>query len=55
MYQVEYFSIKDNSWVKSSTHLNEEYAIINMDVLCQRGTAARIIHNGKIIAKRRAA
>ena len=51
MYRVEYFSIKDNSWVKSSTHRNEEHAIINMDVLVQVGKSARVIHEGRIIAK----
>jgi hypothetical protein len=51
MYRVEYFSVKDNSWVKSSYHRNLEHAEVNMEVLVQGGKKARIIHNGKIIAK----
>lgn len=51
MYRVEYFDLKDNTWCKSSTHRNEEHAIINMEVLIQGGKKARVIHEGKIIAK----
>ena len=51
VYRVERFSITDNSWVKSSTHRNEEIAIVNMEVLIQGGKAARVIHKGRIIAK----
>lgn len=51
IYRVEYFSVTDNSWVKSSTHRNEEYALVNMEVLILGGKTARVIHNGRIIAK----
>jgi hypothetical protein len=50
MYRVEYFSIKDNSWVKSSTHRNEDSATVNMEVLAQT-KKARVIHEGRIILK----
>ena len=51
MYRVECFSQDLNCWTKSSLHKNEENAIINMEVLVQGGKKARVIHNGKIIAK----
>jgi hypothetical protein len=49
MYKVEYWSNKDNYWIKSSMHRNEVSAIVNWEVLVQGGKIARIIHEGKII------
>lgn len=49
MYKVEYFSIENNCWVRSSMHRNEMSAVANWEVLVQGGKVARIIHEGKII------
>lgn len=51
MYRVEYFSQELNCWIKSSLHKNEDSATVNMEVLIQGGKKARVIHNGRIIAK----
>ena len=49
-YRVEYFDVAVNSWVVSSRHKGERYAVINAEVIStSRKCAVRVIHEGLIV------
>ena len=50
-YRVEFFDIKDNCWIVSSRHNNQDFAVLNADVILQRKgvSECRVIHNGNIV------
>ena len=48
--RVEILDHELNNWITTSTHKNEENAIINADVISKsRKCRARVIHKGNIV------
>jgi len=53
MYLVEIFDTAENCWRTFSWHKNEEYAVIQVDIMHEsKGCPMRAVFEGKIIYQR---